>query len=228
MAKFEFNQQGEVILKTCTNKACSSGGALLPVENFHKDSAAKYELTCRCAECLYKVTAAWQIQNAEYVSAWKKQWRAENPQYKTVNDTWYQNNKEKKNTRQAKRQSERYQEDICFKLAHLARTRLRSAIKNSQKKGSAIKDLGCTVLELKAHIETMFHDGMTWENHGKGIGTWQIDHIIPLGLCDLENRGQFLKAVHYSNLAPVWFHTHVTKTAVDRQNMRQNKIEKIG
>lgn len=43
---------------------------------------------------------------------------------------------------------------------------------------------------------------MTWENHGK-YG-WHIDHIKPLVSFDLTERKQFLEAVHFSNLQPLW------------------------
>jgi hypothetical protein len=70
------------------------------------------------------------------------------------------------------------------------------------KRGSAVRDLGCTMPELVRHLEGQFLPGMSWDNYGfKG---WHIDHIRPLGTFDLEDREQFLKAVHYTNLRPLW------------------------
>ncbi|MFA5031323.1 MAG: hypothetical protein WC495_07110, partial [Patescibacteria group bacterium] len=92
--------------------------------------------------------------------------------------------------------------DINFKIAFNLRTRLRSAIKNNQKVGSAVRDLGCTIPELKLYLESKFQDGMSWKNYG--YWGWHIDHIIPLYSFNLQNREEFLKACHYTNLQPMW------------------------
>lgn len=97
--------------------------------------------------------------------------------------------------------------DINFKLADSLRCRLRSAIKKNTKTGSAVRDLGCTIEELKVYLEKQFKDGMTWQNHGK----WHIDHIIPLISFNLEDREQFLKACHYTNLQPLWAKDNLSK-----------------
>lgn len=97
---------------------------------------------------------------------------------------------------------EKMQTDIQFKLRKLLRNRTKSAIKNKSKTGSAVRDLGCTISELKMYLEGQFKDGMTWENWtSKG---WHIDHKIPLSFFDLTDRTQLLQAVHYSNLQPLW------------------------
>jgi hypothetical protein len=43
---------------------------------------------------------------------------------------------------------------------------------------------------------------MTWENY-RFYG-WHIDHIGPLARFDLTDREQFLQAVRYTNLQPLW------------------------
>lgn len=87
------------------------------------------------------------------------------------------------------------------------RSRLHTAIKNKQKSGSAVKDLGCSIEELKKHLENQFKEGMTWENWGE----WHIDHIKPLNKFNLEDRNELLKAVHYTNLQPLWAKDNLLK-----------------
>lgn len=94
--------------------------------------------------------------------------------------------------------------DPVFKLKRALRKRLNTALKRKVKVGSAIADLGCTVLELRAHIEAQFHPGMSWTNYGNKTGQWSLDHIIPLSSFDLSNREEFLKACHFLNLSPMW------------------------
>jgi hypothetical protein len=92
--------------------------------------------------------------------------------------------------------------DPSFKIGRRLRTLLSNALQGRGKLGSAVGDLGCTLEELKAHLEVHFTDGMTWETYG--THGWHIDHIIPLASFDLTDREQFLKACHFSNLQPMW------------------------
>lgn len=75
-------------------------------------------------------------------------------------------------------------------------------LKNNQKTGSAVSDLGCSVSDFKQYLESKFQLGMNWENYGT-FG-WHIDHIKPLSSFDLTNRLQFLEACHFTNLQPLW------------------------
>ena len=89
--------------------------------------------------------------------------------------------------------------DLGYKLARALRTRMRKAILNGEKRGSFVRDLGCSIKELKFYLEGQFQDGMTWDTwtridlHEKA---WNIDHKVPLAFFDLTDREQFLKACH--------------------------------
>lgn len=98
-----------------------------------------------------------------------------------------------------------------YKLAVRIRQRLGKAITSCAKKGSAVADLGCSIPELKSYLESKFQPGMSWDNWSRT--GWHIDHIIPLSSFDLENREEFLKAVHYTNLQPLWAVDNLRKGA---------------
>lgn len=80
------------------------------------------------------------------------------------------------------------------------RRRIWEALVGRKKVGSAVRDLDCSTMELKEHLEQQFRDEMSWENYGD---FWSVDHIIPLSAFDLTSRKQFLKATHYTNLQPL-------------------------
>lgn len=104
---------------------------------------------------------------------------------------------------------ERYKSDPIFKLSRLMRGRLNMALRINQKAGSAIRDLGCSIEELKSYLESKFEPGMSWDNHGKK--GWHIDHIIPLSSFNLGNREELLRACHYTNLQPMWANANIAK-----------------
>ena len=101
----------------------------------------------------------------------------------------------------------RYNKDIEYKLRRLLRGRLYSAIQKNVKTGSSIKDLGCSIKELRGHLESQFTEDMTWSNHGK----WHIDHIKPLSSFDLSNRRELHKGCNYKNLQPLWAEDNLRK-----------------
>jgi len=104
----------------------------------------------------------------------------------------------------------KYKTDIQFKLSHNLRSRLCKAINRNQKKGSAVDDLGCTVEQLKQHLESKFLPGMSWDNWT--VDGWHIDHIKPLDSFDLTDRNQLLEACHYTNLQPLWANDNLVKS----------------
>ena len=103
----------------------------------------------------------------------------------------------------------RMREDISRKLKVDLRCRLNRALKGNYKAGSAVRDLGCSVEEFKAHLESQFLPGMSWNNHT--IGGWHIDHIEPLSKFNLSDIEELKQACHYSNLQPLWAKDNLKK-----------------
>lgn len=98
--------------------------------------------------------------------------------------------------------------NIQFRLSKRLRIRLYYYLK-SGKAGSAVRDLGCSLEELKSHLESLWELEMSWDNWSfKG---WHIDHIKPLSSFDLTDREQFLEAVHFTNLQPLWARDNMSK-----------------
>ncbi len=140
----------------------------------------------------YKV---WRLANKEKVNLRNKKWQIENPcKYKAVIVAW-------RNSDCAGAQKN--------SIRRTLRRRLHHALKGNAKTGSAVRDLGCSIDELKLHLESKFKPGMTWENHS--LLGWHIDHIKPLASFDLTNRDELLKAIHYTNLQPLWAEENMKK-----------------
>jgi hypothetical protein len=81
--------------------------------------------------------------------------------------------------------------------------------------GSVTKELGCSIQELRQHLEALFYpnsetgETMTWGNYGK----WHVDHIYPLSKLNLKDPKQFQMACRYTNLQPLWAHDNLVKGA---------------
>ncbi len=128
----------------------------------------------------------WYINNKEHANKVARAYEASNKEAV----------KERKRNYVNKRRSE----DIDFRLASNLRARLSRAVTKGFKHSSLSVYLGCTIEELKTHLESKFDSGMSWDNYGD----WEIDHIYPLAKSDLSNNQVIAEVCHYTNLQPLW------------------------
>ena len=102
------------------------------------------------------------------------------------------------------------QEDSDFRLHSFLRCTIGRVLRYTDDTRSmrTLGYVGCSVGELKKHLESQFVPGMTWENYGV---IWEVDHIIPLA-----SRLPAQITAHYTNLQPLWTETN---------NAKDNNIE---
>lgn len=179
---------------------------------FSKRSSSKDGLDPYCKDCKYFFHDKWKvIADPKKIKQTKKnsdkKWYAENKDKKlATNSSWKNKNKDYVRGWFKDYKKKRESIDVCFKISNKLRTRLWHAIKNNQKTGSAVSDLGCSIEELKKHLESQFEPWMNWDNYGpynKNSMTWQIDHIKALANFDLNNREELKIVCHFSNLQPL-------------------------
>lgn len=100
-------------------------------------------------------------------------------------------------------QAARIKSNPQFRIARTLRARLQGVMKGTAT-ASGVRDLGCTLPELIAHLEARFEPWMSWTNYGNKVGDWwSVDHIRPLASFDLTDPEQQRAAVHYTNLQPM-------------------------
>lgn len=110
--------------------------------------------------------------------------------------------------------------DINFRITKNIRTRIYSAIKGF-KKYNTHKLTGCSINELKKHLEEKFQDNMSWSNYGK----WHIDHIMPCISFNMSNIDEQIKCFHYTNLQPLWAIDNLKKGATIKYKSVQSPSE---
>ena len=190
--------------KRCTNIKCNE---IKDSSEFYRDSRRNDGLCSQCKVCCRESKKSYRNKNKEKISNSAGLYYLENKEkINIVKKKYRHNNKEKIN----KYFTEKRQKDILFKISCNLRTRLYDAVKNNYKSGSAVKDLGCSVKDLKIHLEQQFQEGMDWKNWSK-VG-WHIDHIKPLASFDLTNKEELLKACNYTNLQPLWAKDNLSKS----------------
>lgn len=103
------------------------------------------------------------------------------------------------------------------KLKHALRHRLWLVLHGKKKMAPTLTYIGCSVEELRAHLESLFKPGMTWGNHDT-LG-WHIDHKLPLASFNFFaadgslNEEELRRAMHYTNLQPLWYWENESKGA---------------
>lgn len=110
-----------------------------------------------------------------------------------------------------RRQSELLRTDPQFRIKRVISTRLHKKLRASGiKKNTRISEIiGCSMGELRIHLESLFEPGMSWKNHG--VRGWHVDHKRPCASFDLSDPKQQAECFHYSNLQPLWWRVNLTK-----------------
>lgn len=200
----------------------------MPLSLFFKDKYASDSLTSKCKNCFkeYYLTnnkrirtqqTAYKIENREkhlegthkFYQEHKDQWvkRAQDnfEEIKHYQKEYRASHSEEINQQRA----ERKKKDPLFRMSLNLRTRLNIALKKTHwNKSVKFNDyIGCTLEELKTHLEKQFKPGMTWENNT--LTGWHIDHIIPLASAKTEE--ELYKLCHYTNLQPLWAKDNLRK-----------------
>jgi hypothetical protein len=156
------------------------------------------------------VNLKYIIINKEILNIKKKDYYKKNKTKIIKKNKLYQkDNKEKLNVKRREREKNRFKNDLCFKLKKQHSALIRSYYKNqsTRKKCKTYELLGCSGLEFKLHIESLWEPWMNWDNYGRlnpnGERTWQIDHKIPVSHFNLEDIEQAKKAFHHTNCRPL-------------------------
>lgn len=148
-----------------------------------------------------KQTKIYKENHKEFYNQYQREYQ-KTSKFKKYLKKYTKKNKERIKKYQREWNKKQRAENPLFKLAHILRIRLSRALKSKKwsKNSQLITYLGCSLEELKQHLESKFQSGMTWENHG--YYGWHVDHIIPIdSAIDAEHMH---KLCHYTNLQPLW------------------------
>lgn len=204
-------------------KICLKCNIEKDLSDFTNNKTKKDGKCVYCRSCYAAINKKWRDNNKEADKKIHDRWGKNNIETIRKNRLrYYYRHKEERNnyskkyrqknkdTIRAKNRKytiKKYYEDINFRLTVLLRGRLWKAISRESKQSSSLVLLGCSIEELKIHLEKQFTKGMTWENYGK----WHIDHIKPCCSFDLTDIEQQKICFHYANLQPLWAKDNIRK-----------------
>lgn len=146
--------------------------------------------------------------NKEHLKTKAKEYRARDPEAdRARSKKYYHDNKDKRTEYARQYVNNKLKSDPIFKLKMYTSHRVREALKRTSKSQRTYEYLGCTIEELRDHIEKQFKDGMSWDNYGS---EWHIDHKIPI-MYKNPTSAEVSERLHYTNTQPLWKKENMTK-----------------
>ncbi|HEY0090274.1 MAG TPA: hypothetical protein VGB37_15605 [Candidatus Lokiarchaeia archaeon] len=213
-------------------KICNKCGMVKNENEFPKSKQNKNGLYSYCKECnrlkykiyynnnkikIIKRTSLYAKTHPEINKKAGKKWLQKNRDLKNKKTRdWYLKNKEKKIKTTMLWIKKKRNTDVIYRIIDNQRNRLNMVLKNNHEHFSFLELVGCTKLQFKKHIESLFKNGMNWNNHN--LKGWHLDHIKSVSsfkLGKIKNKNGLNKKIkecfHYTNLQPLWANENLKK-----------------
>ena len=169
----------------------------------------------------------WRENNKEHVKEKMQEWLSNNKEHKKQKDKEYREaNREKRNEQvriwkqnnyqDLKTNPDRVDEFNSQRIKSNVSRRIREILKQ-HKSRRAMEYVGCSLEDLKQHLEKQFQEGMSWDNYGiykfgEEQSGWHIDHIIPCAGFNLQDEFEKNACFYYKNLQPLWGKDNIIKS----------------
>jgi hypothetical protein len=148
-----------------------------------------------------KASRKYYQKNPEKCIEYTKKWRERNPE---AASKYFESNKKKIYDRRNKRMYS----DPLFACRMRIHNNIKQAISKFlySKQSKTADILGCSFEQFKAHLESQFKLGMSWDNRH----LWHIDHIMPVSMA--KTYDEVVRLNHYKNLRPMWAEENLRKS----------------
>lgn len=152
-------------------KVCSVCGEEKSIDQFYFKNKKTGRRDSRCKRCKKEYHREWRKKHPNYMSKKSKERWAADPEGTRAYHRQYMRKRRK--------------DDSTFYLDETMSGVLWSWASGTKKYGKKYEDiLGYSASDLKRHLESQFHSGMTWDNYGD---LWEIDHIKPKAVFSYES-----------------------------------------
>ena len=136
---------------------------------------------------------------------------------------WYQNNRERSNEYHREYRKKKWKDSPEIMIVSRCRDFVRRFSERFEGKTNFVKSnkLGYSPLELKEHIESLFLEGMSWED----TSSFHIDHIYPVSRYLSEGVTDPAVINALTNLAPMYPEDNLSKGAKTLEEWLSSKGE---
>lgn len=196
-------------------KICGKCNLEKPKKDFGKDLSKSSGLQSYCKVCQKNIRDSKKYKTIS--SEYRQDYYKNNKQILLSKQKIYKdNNKEEIRIYQKNYRNKRRSEDVTFRLSEIIRSNVARVFRyiGTKKELKTYSIVDYTPIELKQHLETLFKDGMTWDNYGS---IWEIDHTIPVNwfIKNIDNfvdKHQLCKEANsLKNLTPMFFNDNRIK-----------------
>lgn len=154
----------------------------------------------------------YRDKNKEKLDEYYKDWANDNKKHlRDAHTDWRNANREKVRKWARDYERTRRAEDPRYRLIARTRTSVSTCLKerNIAKKSATFVLLGYTIEDLMMHLESLFTEGMTWDNYGE----WHVDHKRPMTSFNFETTEdpEFHECWKLDNLQPLWGPDNLSK-----------------
>jgi len=172
-------------------------------EEHLKASSKKYREENK--DILLQQSREYHEAHKEEIRENKKKYRLEHPEIK---ERYLARPEVKEKSKKYHRIYSKEKRTSCprFKVRKNLSTRLWASV--AKKDNKTMDLLGCSIDEFMFYFESLFQEGMSWENYGE----WHIDHIRPCASFNLLLEEEQKICFHYTNLQPLWAGDNLRKS----------------
>jgi hypothetical protein len=218
--------------KTCTK--CNESKLL---DEFPKSSRSKTGYNTRCKICccsynnesrksrpeIYRDTRKKNYQkNIEKMRAEKRAYYKDHKEEKQLYDIEYRRRNKEEIASYKKAWSFKMKDVPVYKIKKNLRRRVHHALMGRNKSDNTFNLIGCSPESFKMHIESLWLEGMSWDNYGPS--GWHIDHIKPCHVFDLSDPEQQKECFHYSNQRPLWARDNLTRPRFSKHKHNKDHL----
>ena len=217
------------------SKACTKCKEVKSLTEFPKSSRSKSGYNAQCKCCLNSTAKAWRLANPDLRKAQadrgyhknieksrelKREYYKKHKVEKSSYDVEYRK-RNKEHIKQLKKDwGLKMKDDPIFKIKRNLRRRVHHALMGRNKSDNTFNLIGCSPEEFKSYIESIWLEGMSWDNYG--TSGWHIDHIKECHTFDLSDPEQQRECFHYSNQRPLWAKDNLSRPKQLRRHNKDN------
>jgi hypothetical protein len=196
--------------------------------DYHVNRAYKQRNQLAVSEYNREYLREYCRENREKLTAQGREWRKKNIEsFRAQCSKYYQENRDRilANVKQRAQKNKearsvyvrewmrlRRQDDPVFRMICALRHRVNMSLQG-QDRSSTMDLVGIDIKGLRAYLQSLFLEGMSWKNYGE----WHVDHIVSIkhfkDNYDMSDPAIQRRCFHYTNLQPLWAIDNMSKGA---------------